>query len=801
MKARNCLFGPARILAVLIASLFGVSFAHGQKAKSARPQKGYGTASYNVSSNGTFMRTWLVAGPVELGSDHADAKQEEFFKNDKAVSVSVDPKVVAPALNVAGKTFSWSHHASNDDLVDFDNLFKKDFASAYAMAEIRSETGGKMFLALGSDDGVRVWLNGKLVHDNWIPRGVTPDEDLVPVDLVKGSNQILIKVQDIAGGWGFTARILNNELLNDRLIGSALRGNLDEVNLLLTAGASHSAKNKSGLSPVTAAKIGGREDIVRLLIAKGATDESVPPLETLVASEYSMLQGKKAAGIAVLVAIDGKVISKKAFGYANIEKNELIDVDTKFRIGSITKQFIGAAILKLQEESKLSVTDKLSKYVADFPRGEEVTIHHLLTHTSGIHSFTDRPDFISRVTSPITEEELINNIKADPYDFSPGEQFRYNNSGYFLLGHIIRKVTGETYGEYLKEKFFAPLGMTNTGVYETSLKLQKEAIGYTKENGAYKPALDWNMTWAGGAGALYSTTEDLFAWSEALFNGKVLSPESMKALFAPVRLNNGEYPPQGKYGYGWFISEYRGLEAIGHGGGLSGFSTRLQRFTKDNVTIVMLTNLTPTEVNLEPNSIAQFVLWEKMEKQSSYSAREVKEDVRVYEGRYDFGNGMVMKVTSEQNQLFAQLTGQPRFPIFPSAPGEYFWKVVEAKVKFVKDDNGNVIYGDFVQGGARLKVQKLKEEQLFSIDPSLLDNYTGKYDYGNNFHITVIREENRLYAQGTNQPRIEIFPVSETEFTAKDINARVTFIKEGNIKATKLILDMGGQKREAPRIE
>ncbi len=177
-------------------------------------------------------------------------------------------------------------------------------------------------------------------------------------------------------------------------------------------------------------------------------------------------------------------------------------LDTKFRIGSITKQFTAAAILRLQEQGKLSVRDPLSKFIPDYPRGSEVTLHHLLTHTSGIHSYTGKPNFLETVSAYTTPEDLIKSFKNDPYDFDPGKKWLYNNSGYFLLGYIIEKVSGQSYGEFLKQQFFEPLGMKNTGVHHWSDILEHEAFGYAYEAGRFKKAQNWDMSRAGGAGAL-----------------------------------------------------------------------------------------------------------------------------------------------------------------------------------------------------------------------------------------------------------------------------------------------------------
>jgi CubicO group peptidase (beta-lactamase class C family) len=787
-------------LVFLALTLFPIiSFA--QNKKSA-PSKGYGEASYSVASSEQYMTKWLLAGPVEVGvpgENPTQQKQFDFFKQDVQPIAVASNKPIA-ALPINGKQFSWELVKSPSEIIDLDKQYKGgDFAAAFALAEIKSPRELKTFLSVGSDDGIRVWHNGKLIHDNWIPRGVSKDQDLVPITLQPGSNQILLKVQDMQGAWAFVARILNNDAISDHLVNVSGRGDLENMQKLLDAGASPDSRNASGVTALNNARLNGREEAVALLVKKGAVEQPFPPLETLVDGLYGTLKSKKASGAAVLIAKDGKVIYKNGFGYADIEGNQLITPDTKFRIGSVTKQFTAVAILKLQEEGKISVDDKLSKFLPDFPRASEVTIHHLLTHTSGIHSYTGKPEFISRVTSPISEEELIAFFKNDPFDFNPGDAWLYNNSGYFLLGHIIGKITGKPYADYLKQTFFDPLSMTNTGVHTTTAKLAKEALGYTLEDGKYALATNWDMTWAGGAGALYSTVEDLYTWNEALFNGKVLQEKSLKQAFTPVILNNGK-KPDATYGYGWQLGAYRGKETVEHSGGLHGFLSHLIRYPKENVTVAILTNITPQEVNIDGNKVAELLLWDTMEKQKALTVdASVTEDVRQYAGRYDFQT-MVMTITAENNSLYAQLSGQPKFQIFPSGKGEYFWKVVDAKIKFIKNEKGEVVSGDFEQNGQKLNVKKIQEVPAVSIDKAFYKLYSGRYDLGNNFIITISTENDRIYAQGTNQPKFEIVPISENEFSAKDVNARLIFIKEADGKISKFILDQGGQKKDVVRL-
>ena len=736
--------------------------------------KGYDKASYNTSEAGKFMKTWLVAGPVSVSNDTlepGDALQEKVFKTDIISGVNVVAGKPVPPVLVNQKDFKWQLISLNDDIIDLDTIYKgKDFVYAYALAEIKASAPSSVILAVGSDDGIKVWLNGKLVHDNWIPRGVNKDDDLVPLKLIKGSNQVLLKVQDIKGGWGFVSRMLDKDAIADQLNIAAGNGNLDKIKLLIEGGADINATNKNGITPIVAAKIGGRDDVIQMLLKKGARDNDVPSSEIIVDNFYSSLKGKEAPGIAVLVARDGNVFYRKGFGYADIKNKIMITPDTKFRIGSVTKQFTASAILKLQENNLLSVNDKLSKFIPDFPRGDEVTIHQLLTHTSGIHSYTNKEGFIDKVTKPISPDSLVNSIKKDPYDFNPGEKWLYNNSGYFILGYIISKVSGKPYAEYLKETFFDPLHMENTGIHYAGIKLEHEAKGYSKNNIKYDDAINWDMSWAGGAGSIYSTVDDLMKWNQALYGGKVLDEKSLKSALTPVVLKNGEQPPV-QYGYGLGLNKYRGEDIISHSGGLHGFVTQLSYYPKEKLTVVMFSNTAEPEVNFDPNKIAEAFLWNKMDKQTSYAESSVKpKNLQLYVGRYDLSGMAVITITTENDKLYSQLSGQQKFEIFPKSEDEFFWKVVDARIKFIKDEKGEISQAVLFQNGQELKAKKLPELKIIDINPSTLDSYTGKYKFTGGI-ITISKENNKLLPNLPGESKLEMLPLSETDFIIKEINA------------------------------
>ncbi len=755
---------------------------------------------------------WLILGPIPVmegeSENVTDEQQQKAFETDYLDPASLQQVTAGQSHTIDANTYEWQKVQEKDESIDLNQLFdEKDYASAYAFTTVEATEEKQVLLGVGSDDGVRVWLNGQLVHDHWVPRGLTPDDDMVPITLQKGKNQILLKVQDMQQGWGFSCRILPPEAYAEKLTEAAGNGQIDDMNLLLSHGADINARNELGLTALHAAKMGGREEIVAQLLQEGAdADIPMPHAEAMADAFFGNAIGVDEPGAVVLVAQNGQVLYEKGFGLANLKKDIPITPETEFRIGSITKQFTATAILKLQEEGKISVDDKLSKFISDYPRGDEVTIHHLLTHTSGIKSYTDKINFEDEaITEPIESEEThIESFKNDPYNFDPGESLSYNNSAYFLLGYIIEKVSGKSYGAYLQQAFFDPLGMNNTGLHHKGVELENEALGYAFEDGEVDLAPDWEMSWAGGAGALYSTVGDLFKWNEAVFNGKVLEESSLKAAFTPVTLNNGEEAPF-KFGYGWMIDEFRGWKQIQHSGGLPGFLAYLTRFPEHNITVTVLMNAMPpgkTNPQQAAHELAEIFFWEEMPSQESYVAEENADTslYKDYAGRYEYPGGAVLTVSAEENQLFAQLTGQPKYEVFPRGNEEFFWKVVDAQVKFVRNDAGEIFQAIHTQNGQTFEAPKLQEESTISVATAVLETYVGNYDL-NGSAVKITREDEQLFIQVTGQPKFEIYPRSEKEFFMKVVKADITFVENENGKIDQLILNQGGRSFTLPRSE
>ena len=325
-------------------------------------------------------------------------------------------------------------------------------------------------------------------------------------------------------------------------------------------------------------------------------------------SEYGQFNGS------VLVADAGKVIYKKGFGMANMEWNIPNQPDTKHRLGSVTKQFTSMLILQLAEQGKLKLDVPISTYLPNYPKasGDKITIHHLLTHTSGIPNYTSFPNFVKNLSINSYSPEAFVKVFADlPLEFTPGEKFAYSNSGYFLLGYIIEKVTGKTYEQCLQENILTPLKMNNTGFDHHETILKNRASGYEKNGKNYINAsyLDLSIPYA--AGSLYATVEDLYLWDQALYTDQLLSTKYRDLLF-------NSYIPAGSghYGYGWFINKAfigeknDSLTVIEHGGGINGFNTLVSRIPSDKNLVVLLNNTGGSNLN-EMNIAIRNILYNK----------------------------------------------------------------------------------------------------------------------------------------------------------------------------------------------
>ena len=321
----------------------------------------------------------------------------------------------------------------------------------------------------------------------------------------------------------------------------------------------------------------------------------------------SLLQEKypdNAPGATFLISKNGSVIYKKAFGLANLELNVPMKTENVFKIGSMTKQFTAISILMLIEQGKLNLDDEITKFIPDYPtNGNKITIHHLLTHTSGIKDYTRVKGLNAIAQKDLTPLELIDFSKNEPIDFVPGEKYKYNNSGYVILGYIIEKVTGQPYANFVEEQIFNKLEMTASQYASQREVIKNRASGYQKKD-SYINRMDFSLTLAYSGGALMSTVDDMFKWQEAIKNNLLISKETTEKAFTHYTLNNGE---QTNYGYGWHIKTINNNRTFEHGGSVWGFKSMGVYFPDLDIYVIGLTNClcnSPTKLTREIAELA-----------------------------------------------------------------------------------------------------------------------------------------------------------------------------------------------------
>lgn len=290
-------------------------------------------------------------------------------------------------------------------------------------------------------------------------------------------------------------------------------------------------------------------------------------------------------GAELLVLRDGKALKQGSYGYANVELKAPVETDTVFEIGSITKQFTAVAILLLEQENKLSVKDTLGKHLGEIPDAwASVTITHLLTHTSGIKSYTGLDGFELR--RHLTQKEFIRSIGTYPLEFEPGSAWKYSNTGYSLLGYIIENVSGKSYWDFMGDRIFGPLGLRATTNRAPGNIIPHRASGYEQTNHVWINR-DYDLTDVFSAGAIVSTAPDLSKWLAGLDGNSLLNSQSRNSSWTPFVLKDGTPT---RYGFGWFIDTLEGHRIVGHGGATSGFSASIQRFPDDHLDVILLTN-------------------------------------------------------------------------------------------------------------------------------------------------------------------------------------------------------------------
>jgi CubicO group peptidase (beta-lactamase class C family) len=418
-----------------------------------------------------------------------------------------------------------------------------------------------------------------------------------------------------------------------------------------------------------------------------------------------------------LVAEKGVVIYSGSFGNANEATREPLNENSVFELASVSKQFTAMAIMLLTEEGKINLDDPIAAYIPELSFYKGVTVRHLVHHTGGLPDYMDLMDTVFDKSTIATNKDIITLFaKHQPAIlFEPNTKFQYSNTGYALLASIIEKASGLPFGGYLAKRIFKPLGMNNTLVYSRRhqpLKLDDYAFGYVYSEDLHDYVLPDDVeetkmvVWLDGIvgdGCVNSTVHDLLKWDRALYTNQLLSPKRMGEIFTGTTLADGTAT---EYGFGWFLGTIPEYGTIAnHSGGWPGYSTFIERFMRDDKTIIVLQN--HDGVVLPIKSLRAILYGKPLPTPKSRQEITLQSaQLEKLVGVYGITDDVAVTVTQDKEQLYVQLTGQDAFPIYAESETLFFLKVVDAQVEFVPDADGKISKVYLLQDGNRTEAMR-----------------------------------------------------------------------------------------------
>lgn len=400
----------------------------------------------------------------------------------------------------------------------------------------------------------------------------------------------------------------------------------------------------------------------------------------------------------VLIMKGDKVVYQNEIGFSDKEKNKKHNAGSIFRVGSITKTYTATLVLKLVEEGKLSLDDKLSKYFSDIKNADKITIKQMLNHSSGLANYTNQADFGKYLSQAQSQDQMLERIAKLESDFEPGSKHEYSNTNFMLLGFIVKKVSGKAYSQLLQEYILSPLKLKNTHYQLGDKKIESESKSYVRQE-EWEVMPSWNLDVAAAAGAMRATSKDLGLFAHNLFQGKILTASSLTVMTTFEE----------RYGLGLLKAPFFDKELLMHGGKIEGFTSRYFHNKEDDVTFVILCNGN----NFPMNDISIAMASAFYGKDFSIPNMEEKKEIEIsveqlhkYEGEFASDSfPLGIKIFMEGNKLFAQATGQGAFPLKAIGDNEFEFKSANIKMNFIKLDNG---YSQmkFAQGGLNVLFKK-----------------------------------------------------------------------------------------------
>ena len=490
----------------------------------------------------------------------------------------------------------------------------------------------------------------------------------------------------------------------------------------------------------------------------------------------------------VLVARGDSVVFDRAYGAANLEFGIPNRTETRFRIGSITKQFTAAAVLLLEERGKLRVEDRINAHIPDPPAAwDSITIFQLLTHTSGIPNLTDFPEYPQVRPFAVAPAKLVAMLAKKPLDFAPGARASYSNSGYDVLWYMIEQVSGEPYQQFIQENFLTPLGMKDTGYEAGPAVVANRASGYVQGALGWENAPFVHMTVLYAAAGFYSTTGDLLKWERGLFSGRVLRAESLRKMTTAQA---------GDYGFGFIVDTVSGHRRVSHAGKLEGFSSDLIYYPDEQIFVAVLGNTAGTAPEGMARDLGEIA--EGDDAASKAKRKEVTlapEVLRKYVGTYEISAGVNLYVRIEGGGLTEEVTGQRRAKMMAESESRFFTRS-GAVLEFSGDRAVVRQYGR-ERSAVRTSTEVVEKVEI-AVPAAVLTEYAGEYQLPG-LRLTVTVEEEKLMGRVPGQAPFGLFAEGADKFFLKVVDARIEFLRDGG-KVNGVVLKQGPREERGDRV-
>jgi CubicO group peptidase (beta-lactamase class C family) len=529
-------------------------------------------------------------------------------------------------------------------------------------------------------------------------------------------------------------------------------------------------------------------------------------IDSLLSSNYP----DNSAGINFIVTIDGKPVYRKSFGMSDIEAGKKLSPEDVMPIGSMSKQFAAVSLLKLVDQGKLSLHDNITKYLPDYDtHGSTITVENLLTHSSGIPSYTELKGFMELYKKQTGKEDMVKFFESEPLVFQPATNWSYSNSGYFLISMIVEKVSGKSYSDFVMDNILLPLKMNDTYLgWSTSSPLPPTPKGYEPGDGeSMTPSEGIFWSWTIGAGDVLSTVDDLAKWDAALYSGIGIKDEILNKAWTPYILSNGE---NSYYGYGWSISKTGGKTFVSHGGAITGFLSQGIRIPEDRIYIAALSNNMSKDPSAFADRIALRLAGIDINDPVALSLNndELQKYTGVYEmnrsgGRVTANYGdqkMYRYITESNGELYVQSSGGSKSKLIPFANAEFFGEKSKTRYIFSEDASGRITSVTLrsypfqlgpVEIARKTELPLPEEKKDIEITESLVKDYLGTYELMPGFNLEFLFEDGKFKVLPTGQSKEELFADSESKFYLKIVDATFEFKRGDDGKVNSVILTQG----------